>query len=132
MAKTDHPSVDAYIAAQPEASRTVLETVRSAIRSALPDAEEVISYKIPAYRVGGKVALFFAGWKKHYSLYPATDALVAAFASKIQGVRVAKGTIRFPLTEPVPVELIGRIAAFRAGETMAAARLPRSSKAKPG
>jgi uncharacterized protein YdhG (YjbR/CyaY superfamily) len=131
MTKTDYPSVDAYIAAQPEASRPVLETVRTAIRSALPEAQEVISYQIPAYRVGGRVALFFAGWKKHYSLYPASEALVAAFAEEIGDLQVAKGTIRFPLLEPVPTDLIRQLATFRASEVTAAARQPSRRRAGP-
>jgi uncharacterized protein YdhG (YjbR/CyaY superfamily) len=60
--------------------------------------------------------LYFAGWKAHYSLYPASDALVAAFAHELAPYERSKGTIRFPLSEPVPVRLIERIARFRAGQ----------------
>jgi uncharacterized protein YdhG (YjbR/CyaY superfamily) len=89
--------------------------VRSTIRKALPRAEEVISYQIPAYKLGG-VVLYFAGWKQHYSLYPATERLVAAFKDELAPYELSKGTIRFPLSRPVPVGLIGRIAKFRAKE----------------
>jgi uncharacterized protein YdhG (YjbR/CyaY superfamily) len=123
MAKTDYASVDAYLEAQPETARPMLDVVRQAIRSALPEAQEVISYQIPAYRIAGRVALFFAGWKKHYSLYPVSDALLAAFADELEPYEVEKGTIRFPLSEPVPADLIGRIAAFKAEE--AKARTPK-------
>ena len=58
--------------------------------------------------------LFFAGWKQHYSLYPATRRVVEAFKDDLAPYEVSKGTIRFPLSEPVPVKLIGRIAKFRA------------------
>jgi uncharacterized protein YdhG (YjbR/CyaY superfamily) len=116
MAKTDFKSVDEYILSQPEAVRGVLERVRSAIRKALPGAEEGISYQIPAYRLHGGLVLFFAGFKQHYSLYPASDGLVAAFGEDLASRRVSKGTIRFPLSEPVPVKLIERIAKFRAKE----------------
>jgi uncharacterized protein YdhG (YjbR/CyaY superfamily) len=117
MAKTNFTSVDDYIALQPVAAQTVLERVRSAIRKALPKAEEVISYQIPAYKVQGRVALYFAGWKKHYSLYPATRELVAAFKHDLEPYEVNnKGTIRFPLSQPVPVKLIAQIAKFRAKE----------------
>jgi uncharacterized protein YdhG (YjbR/CyaY superfamily) len=116
MAKTDFKSVDEYILSQPEAVRGVLERVRSAIRKALPGAEEGISYQIPAYRLHGGLVLFFAGFKQHYSLYPASDGLVAAFGEDLASRRVSKGTIRFPLSAPVPVKLIERMAKFRAKE----------------
>jgi uncharacterized protein YdhG (YjbR/CyaY superfamily) len=83
MAKTDFKSVDRYIAAQPESVQGLLERVRSTIRKALPGAEEVISYKIPAYKLHGVPVLYFAGWRQHYSLYPATDHVVAAFKKEI-------------------------------------------------
>jgi len=119
MARTNYASVDAYLAAQPEEARPILEAVRAAIRAALPTAEETISYQIPAYRVAGSTAIFFAGWKSHYSLYPVSDALLAAFAGELQPFEVEKGTIRFPLGEQVPSGLIGRIAAFKAEEVSA-------------
>ena len=116
MTKTDFKNVDEYIAAQPEVGQAVLRTVRSAIRKALPKAEEVISYKIPAYKLHGGVVLYFAGWKQHYSLYPAGDRLVTAFRDDLTPYKISKGTIRFPLGKPVPVKLIERIAKFRATE----------------
>jgi uncharacterized protein YdhG (YjbR/CyaY superfamily) len=114
--KTGFKSVDEYIASQPEAVRGILGRVRSAIRKAVPGAEEVISYKIPAYKLHGNPVLYFAGWKRHYSLYPATARVIAAFQDEIASYEVNKGTIRLPLSEPVPVKLIGRIAKFRAKE----------------
>ena len=116
MAKTDFKSVDDYITSQPEPRRDTLEQVRSAIRKALPGAEEVISYKIPAYKLHGGIVLYFAGWTQHYSLYPAGDRLVAAFKKELAPYELSKGTIRFPLSEPVPAKLIERIAKFRAKE----------------
>jgi uncharacterized protein YdhG (YjbR/CyaY superfamily) len=76
----------------------------------------VISYKIPAYRLHGGIVLHFAGWKQHYSLYPAGERMVAALKDQLASYKVSKGTIRFPLSEPVPVKLIERIAKFRAEE----------------
>ena len=91
MAKSDFKSVDQYIASQPKA--------------------------VPAYKLRGGAVLYFAGWKQHYSLYPATAQLVAAFKDDLAPYEVNnKGTIRFPLSQPVPVKLIGRIAKFRAKE----------------
>ena len=71
MIKAKFQSVDEYISVQPEAVAAKLAIVRSAIRKVLPKAEEVISYNMPAYRLSGEVVLYFAGWKQHYSLYPA-------------------------------------------------------------
>ncbi len=116
MARAGFESVDEYIAAQPEAVQGVLERVRGAIRKAVPDAEEVISYQIPAFRLPAGLVLWFAGWKKHYSLYPATAGVVAAFEDQLASYEISKGTIRFPLSEPVPVRLIERIARLRAKE----------------
>jgi uncharacterized protein YdhG (YjbR/CyaY superfamily) len=114
MAKTDFKSVNEYIASKPSDVRPILKRVRSVIRKAIPAAEEVISYQIPVYKLNGVPVLYFAGWKQHYSLYPASDALVAAFKDELSHYDLSKGTIRFPLSKPVPVELIERIAKFRA------------------
>jgi|SRR5271157_2856038 len=116
MAKTDFKSVDEYIAGQPEAVRGALQRVRSTIRQAVPEAEEVISYKMPTYKLRGDRVLYFAGWKQHYSLYGATAGVVAAFQDDLAPYEIHKGTIQFPLSEPVPVKLIERIAKFRATE----------------
>ena len=116
MAKTGFKSVEEYIASQPEAVQVVLRRVRSTIRKAVPSAEEAISYKIPSYKLHGTGVLYFAGWKQHYSLYPAGAQLVEAFKDELAPYEVTKGTIRFPLSKPVPVKLIGRIAKFRAKE----------------
>jgi uncharacterized protein YdhG (YjbR/CyaY superfamily) len=114
MAKADFKSVDEYIASHPQAVRLILRRVRSAIRKAVPGAQELISYKIPTYKLHGGPVLYFAGWKQHYSLYPATERVVAAFSDELAPYQVSKGTIRFPLSKPVPVKLIERIAKFRA------------------
>ena len=116
IAKATFETVDEYIAVQPEAAQIVLGHVRSAIHRALPNAEEVISYKMPAYRFHGEIVLYFAGWKRHYSLYPAGERLIAAFEDQLAPYKISKGTIQFPLSEPVPTKLIERIAKFRAKE----------------
>ncbi len=117
--KTHFTSVDDYIDAQPDHVRGVLNKVRSIIRRALPKAEELISYQMPLYTLDGERVLFFAGWKQHYSLYPAGERLVVAFKGELAPYEIRKGTIRFPLSEPVPVKLIERIAKFRAKEASA-------------
>ena len=116
MPKTDFTDVDDYLAAQPEAARAALELVRGAIRRALPEAEERISYQIPSYRLAGRAVLHFGGWKRHYALYPASERVVATFESALEPYSITKGTIRFPLGEPVPVDLIEGIAKLRAEE----------------
>jgi uncharacterized protein YdhG (YjbR/CyaY superfamily) len=119
-------TIDEYIAMQAAATQMVLERVRGAIAKAVPDADECISYQIPAFKLHGRVLLYFAGWKEHYSVYPASDAMVAAFPDELAKYRVSKGTLRFSLSERVPVKLIGCIAAFRATELAAG----KSAKAK--
>jgi uncharacterized protein YdhG (YjbR/CyaY superfamily) len=109
--------MDEYIAGFPRTVRGVLQRVRRTIRAAVPAAEEAISYKIPAFKLRGHTVLYFAGWKAHYSLYPSTSRLIAAFKEDLAPYEVnGKGTIRFPLSEPVPVRLIAGIAKFRAKE----------------
>jgi uncharacterized protein YdhG (YjbR/CyaY superfamily) len=107
-------SVDEYIAAQPEALRPKLEQVRAAIRAAVPEAVEGIGYRMPGYKLHGKPMLYFAGFKKHYSLFAASGTFFAALEDQLKGYELRKGTVHFPLTEPVPVKLIGRIAQLRA------------------
>lgn len=114
MARTDYKSVDEYIESQPEALQPILRTVRSTIQNALPGSEEVISYQMPAYRMHGERVIFFAGWMSHFSIYPATDGVTEEFRKELARYKISKGTIRFPLNEPVPAKLIERIAKFRA------------------
>jgi uncharacterized protein YdhG (YjbR/CyaY superfamily) len=117
MARNASNSVEEYMASQPAPVQVLLNRVRSTIRKAIPRAEEVISYKILAYKLRGQTVLYLAGWKQHYSLYPCTGDLVAAFKKELSPYEVNnKGTVRFPLSEPVPVRLIERIARFRVKE----------------
>ena len=129
MAKTPVASVDRYIASQPKGAQLALRRVRAAIRKALPKAEEAISYGIAAFKVDGRVVIYFAGWKHHYSIYPATAKLVEAFKNDLAPYEVNdKGTIRFPLSARVPVTLIQRIAKFRAKEVAERAKAKAAEK----
>jgi uncharacterized protein YdhG (YjbR/CyaY superfamily) len=112
MTKTQFESVDEYIAAQPQA----VQRVRRIIRMAVPDVEESIGYQIAAYKLHGRPVLFVAGWKQHYSLYPASPRVLEQCASELAAYKISKGTIRFPLSAPIPVKLIERIAKLRAQE----------------
>jgi uncharacterized protein YdhG (YjbR/CyaY superfamily) len=136
MAKTEFQSVEEYIAAQPKESQRVLRRVRTILRGALPEAEESISYQIPTYKLGGRAVIYFAGWKKHYSLYPLGENVTETLAKELAAYEVEKGTVRFPLGERMPTHLIQRIAKLRAeavaGDEPARARgkVAKKSKAK--
>jgi uncharacterized protein YdhG (YjbR/CyaY superfamily) len=125
-------SVNEYIAAKPKNIQRILREIRSIVRRAVPAAEEVISYQIPAYRVDGRLFLFFAAWKQHYSLYPAGARLVDAFKKELAPYKLSKGTVRFPYSEPMPKKLIERIAKFRARETENSNQPKRGAARKKG
>ena len=114
--KTAAPAtIGEYIAGFPKPVQAVLRKVRNSLRKGLPAAKEAIAYRIPAFKVGGRTVIYFAGWKAHYSIYPANARLVAAFRAELEPYEVNnKGTIRFPLSEPVPAKLLERLARFRA------------------
>jgi uncharacterized protein YdhG (YjbR/CyaY superfamily) len=110
-------SVEEYLAAQPENVRATLNEVRAIFRRALPQDEEAIKYQIIGFRLPDGSYLYLAGWKNHYSIYPATPELIEALGDDLEPYKVEKGTIRFPLSKPVPTELIERIATFYANES---------------
>ena len=114
--KVTFRSVDEYIESFGDDVRPILTRVRNAIREALPQSEECISYNMPTYKLRGRALLHFAGWKSHYSLYAATAAVVAAFKADLRPYKIEKGTVQFPYTKPVPVDLIRKIAKARADE----------------
>lgn len=119
MARTDFKSVDEYIATFPGEVQALLQGVRRAIRDAVPEAEEVISYQMPAYRLHGPV-LYFSAFKSHYSLFGVTAGVRKAFKEELSRYGgTTKGTLRFPLDGPVPAKLIGDIARHRAKENLA-------------
>jgi len=124
------PSIDAYLAALGEAQRTALTRVVGAIRAGLPGAAESISYGIPTFKIDGRAVLYCAAFTAHYSVYPATATLVATLGDALARYEYnGKGTIRFPLDQPVPAALITRIARLRAAENAALAP-PRRVAAK--
>ena len=126
MPRSDIPTVAAYIAEKPADARRALRTIRAAVRKAVPGAEEVISYGIPAVKKDGRIVIFFAAWKEHCALYPVTGELIAAFKEELSPYELShKGTVRFPLDGPVPTGLVTRIAQYRAAEVAKAKRAKR-------
>lgn len=124
-------TVDAYIAAFPPATQTVLERVRGVLRKALPKADEGISYGIPVFKQHGGAVIYFAGWKAHFSLYPSNRYLEAAFRRELAPYEVnGRGTIRFPLDEVVPAKLLTAIAKFRLKEAAEHAKEKAAGTAK--
>ena len=120
-----------YIATFPRDVRAVLERVRRTISAAVPESEETISYRIAAFKFRGRILIYFAGWKNHYSIYPATAPLISAFKARLGPYEFNnKGTIRFPLSETVPVKLIADIAKFRAKEVVAASAAAKAARQK--
>jgi len=115
--KTRFENIDAYLSARPPSVRKILERIRRVVRKAAPGAEETISYGIPAFRLNG-VLLYFAAFKNHIGLYPPIrgDARLQRAMAPYAG---EKGNLKFPLDQPIPYELIERIAILRAKQNRA-------------
>jgi len=119
-------SVDEYIATADPHVRKALRDIREAIRSAAPNAEEVISYQMPAYKQNGMV-VFFAGYKNHIGFYP-TGSGIENFKNEIAKYKGSKGAVQFPLDKPLPLPLIKKIVKFKLKENEAKAGLKKSIK----
>ncbi|HUP27763.1 MAG TPA: DUF1801 domain-containing protein [Chloroflexia bacterium] len=110
-------SIDEYIARFPEDTKVLLEMVRAAIRDAAPQAEERISYQMPTFTMNGNL-VHFAAWKNHIGFYPASGGALEAFKDELSQYGTSKGSIRFPVGQPLPLELISRIVSYRVGENL--------------
>ncbi|MDD4971677.1 MAG: DUF1801 domain-containing protein [Paludibacter sp.] len=111
----DKPTdIDAYIAGFPEPIQDLLQEIRATIKRTAPEAEEVISYGMPAFRQNG-ILVYFAAFKNHIGFYPIPSG-IEAFREELSAFKGTKGSVHFPLDKPLPVELIARIVNFRIDE----------------
>lgn len=114
--KAKFTTMEAYIASFPKEVRGILQELRRTIQNAAPGAVEAISYQIPTFKLNGSNLVHFAAWKNHIGFY-ATPSGNAAFKKELARYTVAKGSIRFPLDEPIPYDLVAKIAKFRMKQT---------------
>jgi uncharacterized protein YdhG (YjbR/CyaY superfamily) len=114
MARPTATSIDEYIAEFPPETQRTLRELRALIREAAPEATEKISYAIPTFYLNGNL-VHFAGFKAHVSFFP-TGSGVEAFKDELAAYKCSKGTVQFPLGEPLPHDLIRRIVAFRVAQ----------------
>jgi len=107
-------SIDEYILALSDPARSMIVSLREAIRQAAPQAEEVISYNMPAYRWNGML-VWFAAFKTHIGFYPKPSA-ITAFKRQLEPYKTSKGAIQFPMEQPIPLRLVKQIVEFRVKE----------------
>ena len=113
--QTAPKTIDEYIAAFPNDVQDILEKIRMTIRKAAPEAEETISYQMPTFTLKGHYLVYFAAFKKHIGFYPAPIGN-AEFEQELSVYGAGKGTVKFPLDQPIPFDLISKIVKFRAKE----------------
>jgi uncharacterized protein YdhG (YjbR/CyaY superfamily) len=110
-------TVEEYLATLPEDRRGAVRQLRDTIRAAAPDATETIAYGMPAFRShGGQFLVSFAAYKGHYSLFPASGAVVAVLGDELAPYLAGKGTIRFPATGPLPLSTVSKVVEIRLAE----------------
>jgi len=126
--KTNFASIDEYIETFPKETQQILKKIRTTIRAAAPDAEEKISYQMPTFYLNGNL-IHFAGYKTHIGIYP-TPSGTAAFKKEISRYQGGKGSIRLPIDEPMPYDLIKRIVKFRVAENLKKAKAKAKGRSK--
>ena len=114
--KKEYKTIDEYIVTFPKAIQAILEELRQAIRESAPNAEEAISYQMPTFRLNGNL-VYFAAFKNHVSFFP-TSSAIEAFKDKLSPYKISKGTVRFPMNEPIPFPLIKEMVRFRVKENL--------------
>ena len=119
MAKTDYQNIDEYHATFPADVQERLQAIRDIILQVAPESTEVISYQIPAFKLGKKFLIYYAAFAKHLTLSsPWSAAFLQHFAPQLQGMKVSKSVIQFPLDQPLPLDFIRDIVAFGKDECM--------------
>lgn len=103
---TDESPVDAYLAKRPADQREALQQLRTQLSRLLPDAEELISYGIPTFKLGGRAVVWYAGWKSHCTIYPLTDSFLAAHLDELKGYGRTKGSLHFTPDTPLPERIV--------------------------
>lgn len=114
--KKSFSSIDEYVATFPKDVQSILQEVRQAIREAAPEAEEGISYQMPIFKLNGDL-VWFAAFKDHIGFFPRASA-IEAFKDKLSAYEISKGTIKFALNKPMPLDLIKEIVKFRVKENL--------------
>ncbi len=114
-------TVEGYFSVLPDQMRIRMEELRQTIRQAAPDAEEVISYNMPAFRFHG-ILVYYAAHKEHIGFYPAGAVVNEVFKDDLAGYETSKGTIKFPLKKQIPLDLVKRIVEFRVKQNLERAR----------
>jgi uncharacterized protein YdhG (YjbR/CyaY superfamily) len=125
-------TVDEYFAQATPEARERLGKLRTAIRSVVPDATETISYQMPAFRAEGRMLVWYAAFRGHSSLFPANARVVEALGDELKPYLSGRGTIRFPLDEPIPEALVRRVVEVRLEENRAEAGQRESAKRSRG
>jgi len=120
--------INSYIETQPENFRIALQKIRETIKEAAPDAEETISYSMPAFRYYG-ILVYFAGFKNHIGFFP-TGKGIESVKDELSGYEFSKGTIRFPINKPIPFDLIRKIIKNRVAENLEKAKAKAKVKAE--
>ena len=110
-------TVDEYISIYPKNIQDILKKLRKAIKETAPDSQEIISYNMPAYKVYGRVLLYFAVHTEHIGLYAMPSAIIA-FKKELIDYKKSKGTIQFPLDKPIPYDLTKKIVRYRVKENL--------------
>jgi len=110
MKRSDFKSIEEYINTFPRDVQVIIERLRQTIRNSAPKAEEKISYQIPTFTLNGNL-VHFGGYKNHIVFYPGSGA-IEKFKKKLSSYKLSKGTVQFPLDQPLPLELISRIVEY--------------------